>query len=165
MNGYWGDAERTARGFVDDFAYPHLGDRFYRTGDIVSRGQDGQYRFHGRRDHMVKVRGYRVELGEVEAALQRADGVRDAAVVPVTRSAAQGGECELVAFVVSADDASAASASTLRRSLASSLPKYMLPAEIRWIDALPSTSSGKVDRQKLIGLAQSSVAPTGESNV
>jgi acyl-coenzyme A synthetase/AMP-(fatty) acid ligase len=87
-------------------------------------------------------------------------------VVPVTRSAAQGGECELVAFVVGAADANAASATTLRRSLGSSLPKYMLPAEIRWIDALPSTSSGKVDRQKLIGLAQSSpVASTGESNV
>jgi len=149
MSGYWGDPERTAGGFVDDFAYPHLDDRFYRTGDIVSRDDDGLYRFHGRRDHMVKVRGYRVELGEVEAALHRSDGVRDAAVVPVTR----GGESELVAFVVAAAGHEPPSAAALRRALAASLPKYMLPSEVRWVDAMPMTSSGKVDRQRLTGLA------------
>ena len=161
MAGYWGDPERTARGFVDDFAYPHLGDRFYRTGDIVSRDGEGLYRFHGRRDHMVKIRGYRVELGEVEATLHGADGVREAAVVPVVRS----GDAELVAFVVAAPGHEL-SAGALRRALSAKLPKYMLPSEVRCVEALPTTSSGKVDRQRLASLAEAPSVPssTGDAN-
>ena len=156
MTGYWGDAERTARSFVADFVHPQLGDSFYRTGDVVSRDARGWYRFHGRRDHMVKVRGYRIELGEIEAALHALEGVREAAVVAVPRDQGGGQETELVAFVVPAERADHHEAATsITKGLARTLPKYMVPGEIRWIEALPQTSSGKVDRQALLTVARS----------
>ncbi len=151
MEGYWGDSERTAASFVPDFLHPHLNDRLYRTGDIVSRQLDGSYALHGRADQMVKIRGYRVEPGEIEIALHRAAGVVEAAVIAVERQGSDGPETELVAFVVADGEAaqSAEGEALLKRRLAQSLPKYMVPAELRWIDRLPTTSSGKVDRQAL----------------
>jgi L-proline---[L-prolyl-carrier protein] ligase len=158
MEGYWGDPDRTARAFVANLRQPHLTDRYYRTGDIVVKRADGAYAFHGRRDHMVKVRGYRVELGEVEAALQGASGIAAAIVVPRTA----GGNTDLVAFLV-AEHLSAADLLTaaVTRRLAERLPKYMIPTEFRWVDQLPLTSTGKVDRQALA--AALDVSPHVES--
>ena len=165
MAGYWGDAERTARGFVRDFVYPQLGDWFYRTGDLVSRDPRGWYKFHGRRDHMVKVRGYRIELGEVESALHALDGVREAAVVAAPRAQRTGGpETELIAFVVFTGEATGDEQQAVQRALARTLPKYMVPAEIRRMDGLPQTSSGKVDRQSLLAAAQTPSVSQGESS-
>ena len=152
MEGYWGDPERTRAGLVPNFLHPHLRDQLYRTGDLVTRRPDGSYAFHGRRDHMVKVRGYRVELGEVEAALHRAPGVVEAAVVPLTRD---GAETELVAFVVGLGDSPPPDqVRGLQRHLAGLLPKYMIPAELVWSLRLPATSTGKVDRQALLSAAR-----------
>lgn len=167
MEGYWGDAEATARSFVADFLHPHLSDRLYRTGDIVRRQPDGTYAFHGRVDHMVKVRGYRVELGEVESALLRAPGVTEAAVVAVERDGSGGRETELVAFV-SGEGPDPGRERDLRRHLAAHVLKYMVPAEIRFLREFPATSSGKVDRQALKALAgrpgpESSGAPAGRA--
>lgn len=152
MEGYWGNDEATVRSFMVDFLHPHLSDRLYRTGDIVTRQPDGTYSFHGRVDHMVKVRGYRVELGEVEAALLRAEGVTEAAVVAVARDGPNGRETELVAFV-SGEGPDPARERDLRRHLASHVLKYMVPAEIRFLKGFPTTSSGKIDRQNLKALA------------
>lgn len=149
MSGYWGDPARTAASFVDNFLQPHLGDRFFRTGDLVSVDAAGDYRFHGRRDHMVKIRGYRVEIGEVEAALHRVAGVGEAAVVTADRTHGGVSERELVAFVVLVGAEPATSPDQIRTQLARELPKYMLPAELYTVSALPMTSSGKVDRQAL----------------
>jgi acyl-coenzyme A synthetase/AMP-(fatty) acid ligase len=160
MDGYWGNAEATARSFVSDFLHPHLSDRLYRTGDIVVRQPDGTYAFHGRVDHMVKVRGYRVELGEVEAALLRADGVTEAAVVAVARDGPGGRETELVAFV-SGEGPDPGREKDLRRHLASHVLKYMVPAEIRFLKTFPATSSGKTDRQALGALANLSEPADG----
>ena len=161
MEGYWGDAEATARSFVADFLHPHLPDRLYRTGDIVRRQEDGTYAFHGRVDHMVKVRGYRVELGEVESALLRASGVTEAAVVAVERDGSGGRETELVAFV-SGEGPDPGRERDLRRHLASHVLKYMVPAEIRFLGEFPTTSSGKIDRQALKALAsQPEIASSG----
>jgi len=167
MEGYWGDAEATARSFVADFLHPHLSDRLYRTGDIVRRQPDGTYAFHGRVDHMVKVRGYRVELGEVESALLRAPGVTEAAVVAVERDGPGGCETELVAFV-SGEGPDPGRERDLRRHLAAHVLKYMVPAEIRFLREFPATSSGKVDRQTLKALAggpesASSAAPASQT--
>jgi amino acid adenylation domain-containing protein len=152
MEGYWGDPERTKAGFVSNLLYPHLQDRFYRTGDLVTRRPDGGYAFHGRRDHMVKVRGYRVELGEVEAALHRGPGVVEAAVAPATRGE---GETELVGFVAGlGEDPPADGVRALKRHLAGLLPKYMVPSEFVWLRRLPTTSTGKVDRQALLSAAR-----------
>lgn len=149
MEGYWGDAERTARVFVADPRRPEGGGRFYRTGDLVSRRPDGSWAFHGRRDHMVKVRGYRVELGEVETALLRCREVREAAVVAAPREVGGARETGLVAFVAGPPEEERAAPGRIRREAATWLPKYMIPAEIRVVGALPTTSTGKVDRQAL----------------
>jgi len=148
MNGYLEDPERTGKALVADFLYPHVGDRMYRTGDLVRRERDGTYAFLGRRDHQVKVRGYRVELGEVESALFRIEGIDDAAVVAIERDCS--GEKELVAFVVGRGSANRAA---LRQQLASFLPKYMLPSKFLRLARLPMTSTGKIDRQALTVLA------------
>jgi acyl-coenzyme A synthetase/AMP-(fatty) acid ligase len=158
MSGYWGDLQRTKAALIPDFLYPHLGDYFYRTGDIVRRRLDGSYTFLGRRDHQVKVRGYRVELGEVEVALRRIDSLADAAVVAVERQGGQ--ETELVAFTVACGDfAHDPDEATLQleRRLAAFLPKYMIPSEIRWVRNLPTTSTGKVDREALSTIARGGV--------
>ncbi len=143
MLGYWGDAEKTAASLKP------LPDRgpglWYRTGDLVHRDAGGDYHFHGRRDHMVKVRGYRVELGEVEAALYTHPNVRELAVVAVP---ATGHGKKLRAYVVP-HDAKEHSLIQLKAHLGQSLPAYMIPAEMECLETLPKTSTGKVDRQAL----------------
>lgn len=158
MEGYWGDPEKTAASFVSDFRYPHLSDRFYRTGDMVARQSDGTYTFFGRADHMVKIRGYRIELGEIETALHRSEAVLEAAVVAVDSPADPAGDRELVAFLVQdgAGRSHEEATKDLIRHLEKIVPKYMMPSAFRWLEKLPSTSTGKVDRQALIRLENSS---------
>ncbi|HEX5760246.1 MAG TPA: amino acid adenylation domain-containing protein, partial [Thermoanaerobaculia bacterium] len=140
---YWGRPERTAERFVPDPFVP--GERLYRTGDLARRLADGRLEFVGRRDGQVKVRGYRVELGEVEAALGRCPGVGEAVVVAQGEGAA---EKRLVAYVVGQDGAAPAAAE-LRAFLAGRLPEYMLPSAYVSLEKLPLTANGKVDRRAL----------------
>ncbi|MCA9730211.1 MAG: AMP-binding protein, partial [Candidatus Eisenbacteria bacterium] len=141
LSGYWGDADltrqRMARGSDDRL--------FYNTGDLVRRSADGTLIFQGRRDHLVKVRGYRVELGEVEAAVHALPEVAEAVVVAV-EDAQHGHRLDLHAVLKApSPDADR----ELRVGLADRLPAYMIPARI-WIRGdLPRTSSGKVDRNRL----------------
>jgi acyl carrier protein len=133
----------TAARFVPD-PFAGAGLRLYRTGDIARWRPDGRLEFLGRRDGQVKVRGFRVELGEVEKALARAPGVRSAVVT----ARADGESTGLVAYVVW-EDARAGDVGTLRRTLAKSLPGYMMPSRFVELDALPLNASGKVDRRSL----------------
>jgi amino acid adenylation domain-containing protein len=138
MHGYWGDPERSARALsVRD------GERWYRTGDLVSRRADGELLFAGRRDMQVKTRGYRVELGEVEAALSAIEDVVEAAVVAVPDETITN---RLKAFVVAGDGADAAA---LARLCAKRLPRHMIPDEIELRPELPKLSTGKIDRRAL----------------
>jgi amino acid adenylation domain-containing protein len=138
--GYWGDPD--ARAFLTD---PD-GSRWYRTGDLVRTGAGGEYRFHGRRDHQVKVRGYRVELGEVESAMLADDRVGEACVVAVVDE--RRGH-DLVAFVVPAAGA-ALEPVDAKRIVAARLPRYMVPARVHvQTEPLPTTSTGKIDRTAL----------------
>ena len=82
-NGYWADAEKTAKMVVPNHFQHNFEEKMYRTGDIVTVGEDGNYYFQGRRDSMIKSRGYRIELGEIESALLSHPGVREAAVLAV----------------------------------------------------------------------------------
>jgi amino acid adenylation domain-containing protein len=156
MEGYWGDPDLTRAGFVRDFLHTELSDRLYRTGDLVRRQPDGTYSFHGRRDHRVKVRGYRVELGEIETALHRTGELGDGAVVAAEVDGPEGRDHELVAFLVAPPGAAEKSAleAGLRRRLAETLPKYMIPGRFVFVPALPLTSTGKVDRQALRAAAE-----------
>ncbi|WP_018912580.1 non-ribosomal peptide synthetase, partial [Thiomonas sp. FB-6] len=137
--GYLKRPELTAERFVDD---PwHAGGRLYRTGDRVRWLADGRLEFLGRLDTQVKLRGQRVELGEIEAALYACAGVREAAVV--THGQAQA--LALVAYVV----APGGGIDDLRAELAAGLPAYMVPAAFVALDALPRLPNGKLDRRAL----------------
>ena len=156
MLGYWGDAEKTAASLRALSVAPEGRQRkeygpgfWYRTGDLVHRDDAGDYHFHGRRDHMVKVRGYRVELGEVEAALYTHPNIRELAVVAVP---ANGHGKKLRAYIVP-HDPDKHSVIQLKAHLGQQLPAYMIPAEMECLEALPKTSTGKVDRQALASAA------------
>ncbi|HYR09510.1 MAG TPA: phosphopantetheine-binding protein, partial [Longimicrobium sp.] len=138
--GYLNRPGLTAQTFIPHpFAGP-AGARMYRTGDRVRWRADGELEYAGRLDDQVKVRGFRIEPGEIEAALRRA-GVRDCVVV--AREDAPG-EARLVAYVVGDADVEA-----LRGELRRILPDYMVPAALVPLDRLPRTPGGKVDRRAL----------------
>ncbi|MCB1054464.1 MAG: AMP-binding protein, partial [Acidobacteria bacterium] len=143
--GYLGRPARTAGAFVPDpFAGPAAaGGRLYRTGDLARWLPDGGIEFLGRRDTQVKVRGFRVEPGEVEAALAAHSAVREAAVVVQDAPAGR----RLVAWVTTGG--AAVAPSEILAELRRTLPEYMVPAALEAIDTLPRTPSGKVDRRAL----------------
>jgi amino acid adenylation domain-containing protein len=142
--GYLSRPGLTAETFVPD---PHgpPGTRLYRTGDQARWLPEGALEFLGRADQQVKVRGFRIEPGEIEAALRALPGVHDAAVVA---HGAPGGERALAAYVVPQAGAALDSAA-LRAGLAERLPPYMVPATFTRLDALPLTPGGKLDRRAL----------------
>jgi amino acid adenylation domain-containing protein len=143
--GYRGRPDLTAERFVPHPFSRIPGDRLYRTGDLVRFLPDGNLEFLGRIDHQIKLRGVRVEPGEVEAALLAQPGVREA--VAVAREDGLG-PVRLVAYVVPAEKAVLDPAS-LRSALAGSLPEPLVPAVVVVLDVLPLTPSGKVDRRAL----------------
>ena len=145
--GYLNRPELTAARFVT-----YRGARAYRTGDLVRRLADGTLEFLGRTDDQVKLRGHRVELGEIEQALRAHPGVADGAVV---LRANEGGEPTLVAYAVPKLTGYAVShrdrptTEKLREWLAAQLPGYMVPAAVVALEQLPLTANGKLDRARL----------------
>jgi amino acid adenylation domain-containing protein len=145
MQGYWSLPEQTSRAFHED----ESGRRWYKTGDIVVEAPDGDYTYLGRRDRMIKRRGYRVELGEIEAGLYRHPSVKEAAVVAVADEEA----AHRVKAFLSCRDAKHPSLVQMKAFCAQNLPLYMIPDEFVWCDALPKTSTDKVDYQRLKEMA------------
>jgi aspartate racemase len=154
--GYLRGPDLTAERFLPDpFAEPgREGSRLYRTGDVVRWQADGRIEFRGRRDGQIKLRGFRVELGEVERTLGRHPEVGEAAVA--AREASGSAGRRLVAYVVPRTAAVGEPPADrerlmpeLRRFLASVLPEYMVPSAIVLLDALPLTANGKIDRAAL----------------
>ncbi|HYG65499.1 MAG TPA: amino acid adenylation domain-containing protein, partial [Thermoanaerobaculia bacterium] len=139
--GYFGRPDLTAERFVPDPLGGSPGDRLYRTGDLARWRPEGVVEFLGRRDHQVKLRGFRVEPGEVEAVLAGYPEVRQAAVL-VGRDALGGKRLE--GYVAGSVEAPA-----LRQHLESLLPPYMVPSVLVVLETLPLTPNGKVDRQAL----------------
>ncbi|HET9207137.1 MAG TPA: amino acid adenylation domain-containing protein, partial [Burkholderiaceae bacterium] len=143
--GYLGAAEAHASRFLADPFDIRPGARMYRTGDLARWRADGTIEFLGRRDRQVKVRGFRVELEEVEDALRHGPGVGDAAVV--ARRDASGSHV-LTGYVV-ARDGRPIDIGALKRGLADRCPPYMVPTVVMQLDGLPLTPNGKLDRAAL----------------
>jgi amino acid adenylation domain-containing protein len=143
--GYLGQPDLTAQRFLPDPFSGRPGERMYRSGDLVRFRADGSLDFIGRIDQQVKVRGFRIELAEIEATLRQHPTVQDAAVLAHPDAA---GELRLVAYLVPGA-APLAPAAELREHLLRWLPAYMVPTLVVPLEALPLTSNGKVDRQAL----------------
>ncbi|MDB5875430.1 MAG: MelG protein (non-ribosomal peptide synthetase)-like protein [Ramlibacter sp.] len=141
--GYWQRPELTAERFVADRTEP--GARMYRTGDLVRRHPDGALEFLGRIDQQVKIRGHRIELGEVETVLLQQPGVKQAVVV--ARDDGAGGQ-QLVGYVTAAPGL-VLEPGPLRDALGRQLPEVMVPQQVLVLPALPLTPNGKVDRRAL----------------
>ncbi|HEY9422715.1 MAG TPA: amino acid adenylation domain-containing protein, partial [Thermoanaerobaculia bacterium] len=136
--GYLGRPDLTAERYIPDPFSRVPGTRLYKTGDLIRWRPDGELEYLGRLDHQVKVRGFRVELGEIEAALLAHPDVQDVAVLAL----GEGGDRRLMAYVVG-------DASELRGYLKEKLPEYMVPSAFVALDALPLTPNGKIDRRAL----------------
>jgi amino acid adenylation domain-containing protein len=143
--GYLGRPALTAEKFIPDPFGTTPGSRLYRTGDLARYLPDGNIAYLGRMDHQVKMRGYRVELGEVEARLAQHRDVRESVVM--VREDEQRGP-RLVAYLVAAEGKSV-TAAQLREHLRRDLPAYMIPAQFVMIERMPLTSNGKLDRSAL----------------
>jgi len=151
--GYLGDDSLTASRFVPDCFPEEPGGRMYRTGDLAFRLPDGNLVFVGRVDRQLKIRGFRVEPEEVEAALGQHPTIRHCAV--------EAGNDRLAAYVVFRGDLPVPTLEELRAHMARSVPAYMAPQEYRVLDEMPFTASGKIDRMALPREARTLRSPEG----
>jgi amino acid adenylation domain-containing protein len=142
--GYLNRPELTAEKFIPNPFSDEPGARLYRTGDLARYLPDGNIEFLGRIDHQVKIRGFRIELREIETVLGEIQGIREAVLVVHE----DGVDKRLVAYVLPNQD-SIPTSGELRSVLKSKLPDYMIPSTFVFLDALPLTSSGKIDRRAL----------------
>ncbi len=147
MQGYWGAADATRAALVVHPLDPAAPGRVYRTGDLVQELADGSFRFVGRRDAQVKSRGYRIELSDIEAAVQSHGPVVECAAVAVPDDLVTN---RIRLYVSVQDDTDARS---LARYCRENLPRYMVPDSIELRRGLPKTSTGKLDRQRLLDAA------------
>jgi non-ribosomal peptide synthetase component F len=141
--GYWSDTNKTREKFVELPGRP--GTTWYRTGDLVRRAADGCLQYLGRIDQQIKIRGYRVEIQEVEAVLRRICRTEHVIAVPyVGNSGIAEGVVAYVSGVPVADPRAVLNAC---REI---LPDYMVPRELRWVPEIPLNANGKIDRARLM---------------
>ncbi len=155
--GYWRDETKTAEVFLPDPRRPGAENHIYRTGDLARLGKDGLVYFLGRVDSQIKSRGYRVELGEIEAAVNAVPGVRECAVVGVQSGGFEG---TTICCAFSVLDDSELAPPELRKQLTKLLPPYMIPARWMTLTTLPTNVNGKIDRKELRNRFAEDLAPT-----
>jgi amino acid adenylation domain-containing protein len=143
--GYWGDEDKTRKMVVPNRFQSHFSENMYRTGDLVTLAADGNYYFLGRRDNQIKSRGYRIELGDIESALLSHPGVREAAVIALPDEVVG----NRIKAVVSLHQPGSLKAVDLQQFCAARIQKYMIPEFVDFLDELPKTSTGKLDRVSL----------------
>ena len=157
--GYLNRPELNQERFLADPFTRQTGSRMYKTGDLARYRKDGILEYLGRVDNQVKVRGYRIELGEIEATLASDPSVKSCAVL--VREDEPGNK-QLVGYVVPREGSSP-TVESLRQSLKQKLPEYMVPAHFVFLDSIPLTQNGKVDRKALPAPSFGNVPTEGES--
>ncbi|MGO8945151.1 MAG: amino acid adenylation domain-containing protein [Syntrophobacteraceae bacterium] len=141
--GYWNDPDKTAKAFVQNPLNKHYPELIYRTGDLVYRNELNEIIFVGRKDFQIKHLGYRIELGEIESAIYGIDGIENVCVLYNDEKA------QITLFYECDHELKSAD---IRQKLAAVLPKYMQPTIFFQMEAIPLTTTGKIDRQSLEGL-------------
>jgi acyl-coenzyme A synthetase/AMP-(fatty) acid ligase len=152
MRGYWGQPEKTERGFFRRKVLAYGEDIYYRTGDLVQLQPDGNYKYLGRKDRQIKTRGYRVELDEIEVALLSHELVQEAAVYPIP----DGEGSNLIEAAVIPQEGVELTVAQLEAHVAAKLPPYAIPAHIIITADFPRTSTGKINRRELQAQAMAS---------
>ncbi|MGI8890894.1 MAG: amino acid adenylation domain-containing protein [Chthoniobacterales bacterium] len=147
MQGYYGRPENTAASFIPNPFATGREEKLYCTGDWVTIDEDGNYLFVGRKDHMIKTRGYRVELGEIEAVMVAHPAVDEAVALPIPDEAIG----NTIHAVVTIANGSSLDLMQLKQHCGEKLPAYMVPEKIQFRDSLPRTDNGKIDRRRLVG--------------
>jgi pyochelin synthetase len=151
--GYWKDPEKTAARFI---THPETGQRLYDTGDLGRYAADGDVIILGRDDGQIKIRGHRVELGEIEAVLRQHPDVRFAVVVA---TAGSGDSRRLIAYLEVAAGASTMDAQSVKAYLGERVPDYMVPRDVVLMDRIPVSANGKIDYKALPAVADEETRP------
>ncbi len=147
--GYWADSEKTDKVFVSNPLQTDFKDRIYRTGDLVTLDEDGNYIYMGRIDHMIKSRGYRIEIGEIEAAIYGNEAIKEAAVIAIPDDLIT----NRIKAVIVLQAGFEMDAAAIRMFCSNKLPKYMIPEIVEFKTSLPKTSTGKINKPKLVSEA------------
>ncbi len=145
MQGYYGRPSESAACFISNPFAPGRDEKLYCTGDWVTIDEKGDFLLIGRKDHMIKTRGYRVELGEIEAVMVAHPAVNEAVALAIPDEAIGNS----IHAIVTINDSNSLTSAELKRHCAEKLPSYMLPEEIEFCETLPRTGTGKIDRQRL----------------
>ena len=145
MKGYWNQQETTEASFVTIKDGTNIAKKYYKTGDLVKQDNDNNLVFLGRKDRQLKVRGYRVELNEIENALLTIDGLEEVAVYPIRQ---ENGQNAIHSNVVVND--SSLSEHEIRKILVNKLPNQSIPSQIQIVKTIPRTGAGKVDYKSLV---------------
>jgi acyl-coenzyme A synthetase/AMP-(fatty) acid ligase/acyl carrier protein len=145
--GYHNKSEESARRFISAEGFAAQSYHAYRTGDLVRLEHDDRFSYLGRLDNQLKIRGFRIEPSEVEAAINALEGVQVSAVVG---RADNSGSKQLIAFIAGLLDDKGNQKDKIKRGLRLVLPEYMVPTELVFVDKLPTTPSGKIDRKALL---------------
>jgi len=146
MQGYYARPSESAACFISNPFASGRDERLYCTGDWVTLDENGDFVLIGRKDHMIKTGGYRVELGEIEAVMVAHPAVNEAVALAIPHQTIG----NVIRAIVATNDHNSVSSSDLKRHCAEKLPPYMIPEEIEFRDSLPRTSNGKIDRQRLL---------------
>jgi amino acid adenylation domain-containing protein len=145
MQGYYGRPSESAACFISNPFASGRDEKLYCTGDWVTIDENGDFLLIGRKDHMIKTRGYRVELGEIEAVMVAHPAVNEAVALAIPDEAIG----NTIHAIVTIGDGNSLTSTELKRHCAKKLPSYMVPEEIEFCQTLPRTGTGKVDRQHL----------------
>ena len=145
MQGYYGRPENTAACFIPNPLAAGREEKLYCTGDWVTLDENGDYLFVGRKDHMIKTRGYRVELGEIEAVMLAHPAVDEAVALPIPDEAIG----NTIHAVITIGAGQSIDSMQLKQHCAEKLPAYMVPEKIHFRESLPRTDNGKIDRRRL----------------